>query len=69
MRNTKIVKPTEENYRDALNKFCSAVAKKEGKTSEVSIGNIREMVRISNDMLGGNHLYNKILMWAKNADK
>lgn len=34
-------------------RFCSIVAQYEGKRSETSIGNVREIVRIINQLTGG----------------
>ena len=44
-------KTTKGECRMKLKDFCSIVAKEEGKKSQVSIGNIREIVKVINSIL------------------
>ena len=67
----KAAEAKEKALQKSLNKFTSAVAKREGGKSQERIGNIRESARIMNDLLGGK-LYKLILQAyptdVKNAD-
>lgn len=36
-----------------LNKLIQEIAKKEGKRKQVPVGNIREIMKIANELLGG----------------
>jgi hypothetical protein len=47
-----------------LEKFASELAKEEAGKSQVSIGNIRQLLKIMNKKLGGS-LYKEIKAWAK----
>lgn len=61
-------KQKEDSLQEALNAFFSMVAKKEGKKSQTSIGNLRESGRVMDELLGGK-LYKDIKAWHKNGNK
>lgn len=53
----------ETERQKALKAFASAIAKKEGKESETHIGNIREILKVQNEILGSDSLYKRIDIW------
>jgi len=58
---TDIVLPKSQT---PLEKFASELAKEEAGKSQVSIGNVRQLLKIMNKKLNGS-LYKEIKAWAK----